>query len=184
MGLESVTIGSGVLSIGVYAFHYEDSSNYYTIPTKIIWLTNTPPSGYSTVKANVNYEANDLYTSLSSVTIYPYLSSMFEVDGVKYVPVSPSDRTCDVIDCSYSDYAENINIGQTVSYKGISMTVNDIKRYSFYNNDYIKSVKIDYPNAIGYDAFYDCDNITTVTINAETIGSEAFSVVLILLPQQ
>ena len=174
--LYSVTIGSGVLSIGVDSFGYDYYDYGYTEPTKTIWLTNTPPDGYSYARGTVNYVANDLYTSLSNVTVYPYLSSMFEVDGVKYVPVSPSDRTCDAIDCSYSQDAENINLSNTVSYKGITMTLKDIKPYSFYENQFIKDVKIDYDGNIGSRAFYDCNSISGATINIydNTIGNYAF----------
>ena len=98
--LRSVTIGTGVLSISYSAFSYSDSSTGAK-PVKVIWLTNTPPSGYEYVGGKVIYVANDLYTKISNKTVYPFLSSMFEVDGVKYVPVSPSERTCDAIDCVY-----------------------------------------------------------------------------------
>ena len=42
--LKSVTIGAGVLSISDNAFSYEYSSTGAK-PVKVIWLTNTPPSG-------------------------------------------------------------------------------------------------------------------------------------------
>ena len=96
--LESVIIGTGVLTIGsdVFSGHR---------PAKVIWLTNTPPSGYTAATGTVNYVANNLYTQLYNKTEYPFLSSLIEVDGVKYVPVSPSERTCDAIDCRYDDSA-------------------------------------------------------------------------------
>ena len=96
--LKSVTIGAGVLSISYTAFSYSDSSTGAK-PIKVIWLTNTPPSGYGKVGGKVNYVANDLYKGLSNMTVYPFLSSMFEAGAWKYVPVSPSERTCDAIDC-------------------------------------------------------------------------------------
>ena len=92
--LTSVTIPNSVTKIGDNAF----TINY----AKIIWLTNTPPAGYSDVKGLIHYVANNLYTDLSNKKVYPYLSSIFEVNGVKYVPVSPSERTCDAIDCIYT----------------------------------------------------------------------------------
>ena len=146
--LKSVTIGAGVLSISSDAFSYSDSSTGAK-PVKVIWLTNTPPSGYERVGGKVNYVANDLYKGLSNMTVYPFLSSMFEAGGVKYVPVSPSERTCDAIDCTYDAAAENINIGKTVSYKGIAMTVNNIKPYTCYQNPFIKSADVSYNGSIG-----------------------------------
>ena len=82
--LKSLTIGTGVLSIGANQ----------SKPIKTIWLTNTPPSGYGNLQGNINYVANDQYSGLNNVRVYPYLSSAFETDGVKYVPVSPAERTC------------------------------------------------------------------------------------------
>ena len=172
--LKSVTIGAGVLSISSDAFAYEYSSTGAK-PVKVIWLTNTPPSGYGYVGGKVNYVANDLYTGLSNMTVYPFLSSMFEAGGVKYVPVSPSERTCDAIDFTYDAAAENINIGKTVSYKGIAMTVNNIKPYTCYQNTSIKSADVSCNGSIGDYAFYGCGSLNNVTLsNNGDIGAYAF----------
>ena len=63
-GLNSLTIGTGVISIG---------SNQCT-PKKTIWLTNTPPSEWENLKGAINYVANEQYGSTSDVKVYPYLS--------------------------------------------------------------------------------------------------------------
>ena len=165
--LYSVTIGSGVLSIGSYAFSI--------VPEKTIWLTNTPPTGYANAKGNINYVANDQYTSLNNVQIYPYLSSMFEVNGVKYVPVSPSERTCHAIDCAYNSTAAAINVSETASFKGIAMTVKEVMPYTFYGNKHIKEVNISHKGNIGNYAFYDCDSVQSVELSNEgNVGSQAF----------
>ena len=165
--LESVTIGAGVLSIG--------SSVFSNKPTKVIWLTNTPPSGYSSAAGTVNYVANDLYTSLSNKTVYPFLSSIFEVNGVKYVPVSPAERTCDAIDCTYDSNVENVNIGKTVSYKGIEMAVQRVHKYAFYQNQNLKNVNLSLNGDVEDYAFYGCKNISQVTtVNNGNIGTSAF----------
>ena len=166
--LRSVTIGTGVLSISYNAFSGAK-------PVKVIWLTNTPPSGYENVGGKVNYVANDLYERLSNKTVYPFLSSMFEAGGVKYVPVSPSERTCDAIDCTYDASAANVNIGKTVSYKGVSMTVNNINPYTCYKNPSIISVEISFDGNIGSQAFYGCGSLNNVTLsNNGDIGISAF----------
>jgi len=168
--LKSVTIGTGVLSIGTNAFNSSSGAK----PVKVIWLTNTPPTNYSYAAGTVNYVANNQY-GLSNMTVYPFLSSMFEVDGVKYVPVSPSERTCDAIDCAYDASAENIHIGNTVSNKGISLTVKEVKPYSFYENIFIKDVNLSFGGNIGSYAFQGCTGINTATVsNQGNIGDYAF----------
>ena len=167
--LESVTIGSGVLSIGNNVFNNHR-------PDKVIWLTNTPPTGYTNAAGTVNYVANDQYTSLSNKTVYKFLSSTFEVDGVKYVPVSPSERTCDAIDCAYDESAEHVNIGATVEYKGVQMKVNQVHPYACYNNQFIKDIKLGCAGDIGQYAFYNCQEATSVEANnIGAIGDYALS---------
>lgn len=124
----------------------------------------------------MNYVANELYTSLSYKTVYPFLSSLFEVNGVKYVPVSPSDKICDAIDCNYDGTTKNINIGQTVSYKGVAMTVKDIHTCAVYGMAGLKSVTVANQGDIGQDAFRECSINGDVTIsNQGDIGQYAFS---------
>ena len=154
---------------------YQNGERSYTYirPEKVIWLGNTPPIGYENVNGKYNYVSNDSFTGLSNTKVYPFLSSMFEKDGIKYVP-NPSERTCDAIDCAYDTTAANINIGKTVNYKGVELTVKDLRPYTCYGNKYIKSVKIDYGGAIGNSAFYACDSIASADITATKIGNEAF----------
>ena len=164
--IHSLTIPSGVLSIGNSAF---------STPEKVIWLTNTPPTGYANAKGSINYAANDQHSSLSNLRVYPYLSSIFEVDGVKYVPVSPAERTCDAIDCAYNSTAAAINVSETASFKGIAMTVKEVMPYAFYGNKHIKEVNISHKGNIGNYAFYDCDSVQNVELSNEgNVGSQAF----------
>ena len=166
-GLTSVVIGSGVTFIGDKAF-------YNTNLKKTIWLTNTPPSGYNNATGTVNYVSNDQF-SISNRVVYKFLSSYFDVDGIRYVPVSPSDRTCDAIDCTYDESAENINIGKTVTNKGITLTVMKINPYTCYQNKYIKDVNLSFGGDIGDYAFQNCSALTTATINNQgAINSYAF----------
>ena len=164
--LKSVIIGTGVLSIGANAFNK---------PTKVIWLTNTPPSSYKNARGIVNYVPNDQYTSLENTTVYPYLSSMFEVGGVIYVPVSPSARTCDAIDCIYDGSTKNVSIGQTVLFKGVAMNVKEVRPYALYQNIAINDLQINNQGSVGDNAFYGCSGLTSLVIsNQGDIGSKAF----------
>ena len=163
--LRSLTIGVGVTSIGYLAF-----SN----PNKTIWLTNVPPTGYTNAKGGVNIVPNDSYSSFTNVSVYPYISSMFEIDGIKYVPVSPSERTCDIVDCLYDTTMTTISIEPKIMYKGIEMRLNDINMSAFIKNKYIKSVEITFGGNIGKSAFSNCNSIDNVVVDASTIGYYAF----------
>ena len=168
--LHSVTIGSGVQSIAASAF---TDFNGYIQPEKVIWLGNTPPEGYKNVNGTYNYVSNDLFSGLSNTKVYPFLSSMFEKDGIKYVP-NPSERTCDAIDCVYDPTAANINIGKTVNYKGVELAVKDIRPYTCYGNRYVKSVKVDYGRAIPQYAFYGCRKLEYAVLG-ESLKSMEYS---------
>ena len=169
-GLTSITIPNSVTSIGSDAFFNCSNLN------KAIWLTNTPPAGYKKVGATINYVANDQYSGLSNVKVYPYLSSLFEVGGVKYVPVSPAERTCDAIDCVCGSTAVDINIEKTVLFKGIAMNVKQVMPYTFYANKNIKTIKVENDGIVGNYAFNGCTSLATATIsNNGGIGDYAFS---------
>ena len=180
-GLHSLTIGSGVLSIGNYAigYYYSSSGSYEKDPVeKVIFLPNTPPKGHKDVNGLVYYVANDLYSncwSYRKIFVYKYLSSLFEVDGIRYVPVNPSERTCDAIDCTYAPEHTDISLCRTVSYKGVSMTLKDIKPYTCYCDTNIVKVRVVYDGNIGENAFSDCSNIMNVNIMAANIDDFAFS---------
>ncbi|MCI6803595.1 MAG: leucine-rich repeat domain-containing protein [Prevotellaceae bacterium] len=161
--LKSVTIGAGVLSVGSEAFGYSSLSGCK--PLKVIWLTNTPPDGYNNAEGEVNYVANDLYTSLNNQKLYPFLSSIFEVGGVKYVPVSPSERTCDAIDCNYDKSAEKVYIGKTTSFKGVNMSVKTIQPYVCYQNPNIQEVLLENDGVVPKYAFYNCVGLTSVIVS-------------------
>lgn len=165
--LMSLTIGSGVKSI--------NPQNFQNRPIKTIWLCNTPPTGYSDVSGKINYVANDQFKSLENTIIYPSLSSLFTVNGVKYVIVSTTDRTCAAIDCTYDASEENIHISETVTYKNISLNVQSINDYAFYKNPSIKNVEISHPGTLGNYAFYICAGIQKASLSNEgSIGNQTF----------
>ena len=164
--LYSVTLGNGIQVIG---------DNAFCSPKKVIWLSKTPPEGYTNAEGNINYVANKLYTNLSNTKVYPYLGNMFDVDGVKYVPVNPSERTCDVLDCVYNKSTAQIGINETVLYRGLVMNVKEILPYAFYGNKYIESAVIAHKGSIGDQAFYNCNNLQGVEIsNYGEIGGQSF----------
>lgn len=154
-------------SIGFDAF-------YNTKIVKAFWLGNTPPIGSWNVEANISYVSNNQY-ELNNQRIYPYLSSKFEVDGVVYVPVSPSDRTCDVVDCNYSSECSEIVISDKVINRGVELKVVNVNDYSFYGNNKILSARISNNGSIGQSAFQNCTALQTSDVsNNGAIGKSAF----------
>ena len=168
--LKSVTIGSGVQVIGKDVFE-----NHH--PSKVFWLTNTPPEGYAYAEGSINYVSNTRYTELSNVIRYSSLSSIFEVDGIRYVPVNPSARTCDAIDCTYDESVDSINIGEKVTYMGIALSVKQVSPYTCYGNKHIKDINLSFKGDIGAKAFYGCSNMTTAELGNGilSIGESCFS---------
>lgn len=104
--------------------------------------------------------------------MYPYLSSLFEAEEVKYVLVSPSERTCDAIDCAYNKSVEHIDIGKTVTYRGIALTVRKINPYTCYGNTFIKDTKLHFKGIIDQHAFYGCSAMQTAELGQEITGIE------------
>ena len=187
--IKSLTIGPNVITIEcsngeIYddyetlrpSERYTTEGRYIKTPIKVIWLTNTPPDGYENLEGEINYVSNDLFTKFKNKLIYPLLSSMFEVDGVKYIPVSMSERTCDAFDCLYNNTSSNINIGKTVSYKGVSMTVKQICPFAFIGNIYMKKAALGFDGQIGEYAFCSCHNLEDIVIpdGITAIGGCAF----------
>ncbi|MBR6319506.1 MAG: leucine-rich repeat protein [Prevotella sp.] len=168
-GLTAVTIGNSVTSIGDKAFYRANLK-------KTIWLTNTPPSGYTYAAGAINYVANEQYTYLNNKTVYPFLSSIFEVDGIKYVPVIPSERTCDAIDCVFDSTATHTKILPTATYRGVTLKVLNVQPYVCYNNDFIKDLVVDNDGSIATSAFENCDSLETAVLGKKitALGDNAF----------
>lgn len=187
--LNSVTIPNSVLSIGDYAFYSTQlktlivgaglmsiSNNAFsTEPVKTIWLTNTPPVNYELANGTVNYSSNTQHSGLNNLKVYEFLSSMFDVDGIKYVPVSPSNHTCDAIDCVYDKSFQEININSTVFYKGIEMKVLNVMPYSMYKNDNLLKINIDFAGKIGRCAFNDCKNLQIAVLGDKITSIDEYA---------
>lgn len=166
--LKSVTIGTGVQSIRSSAF--ENAK-----PARVFWLSNTPPSGYQNVGGRFNYVSSNDYYLLKNKRVYPNLSSLFEVNDITYVPVDLAERTCDAIDCMISD--EVIIVSNTVSYRDIQMTVQNIAPYFCYGNTNVRTVNImEIKGEVGNFAFSDCTHLERAVFSLEgTIGEKVFS---------
>lgn len=166
--IKTLILGSSVLSISKTA-----SPTYYLCATKTMWLGNTPPKGKEYISNKINYVSNESF-GFKDQKIYPFLSSKFTVDGTIYVPVNPSERTCDVIDCTYEPAMTKIVIAYKVVNRGIELTINEINPYSFYRNDCITDVKLSNNGSIGEYAFAYCSSIANADIRATGIGEHTF----------
>lgn len=165
--LRCLTIGSGVKEINYRAFVCQI--------TKVIWLTNTPPSGYNNVKGLVHYVPNEQFTAFNNKKVYSLLSSLFEVDGMKYIPVSLSERTCDVIDCIDDELHNEVNINPIVSYKGIDMKVLCVQPYTFYQNSNLQKVNINVAGSIGQHMFDGCKNLQRASLGKDVTAIEEYA---------
>lgn len=166
--IQSLTIGSGVLKI----------DGIYPRPQKVIWLTNTPPEGYNYVEGAINYVSNNLYTRLDKdkILVYPLLSSIFAVDGVKYVPTSMAERTCEAIDAVYDESAKLTKIGASATYRGVVMNVNYVRPYTCCGNTFIENVELTDLINIEDHVFDGCENLQSVKLpeTVEFLGESSF----------
>jgi hypothetical protein len=192
--LESLTIGEGVTSIGESAFDGCSELKLMTIPSsvstigdnafkgisflKVTWQTQTPPSGYEKVRSDIHFVRSDQFSFNypTEVVVYPLLSYMFEVDGVKYVPVSTSERTCDAFECNNNESVVNINVPSKIKYNKAEFSVKIIQPCFAYNNKHIENLTIDINGEISDYAFCGCSILKTVTLgnNITTIREGAF----------
>ena len=161
--LRTLIVGAGVQQFDKSAFSGAAQ------PIKTIWFTNTPPQNYSVAQGKINYVANSQYGSLNNKIEYKYLSSLFNVDGVTYVPVSPSERTCDAIDFNNDESISFVNIDENVSYQGINMKVLSVQPYTFYKNNSLQKINLDIEGSIGKHAFDGCANLQTVELGNDIL---------------
>lgn len=129
-------------------------------------MGDTPPSGYSNVNGLVNYVANDQYSFYNQLK-YQFLSSKFSINGIIYIPVSPSERTCDVVDCEYSSQYPDITIDEKVSNRGVEMSILNVNICAFYKNCHLQSLNISdncKVTSIPYGCFYGCSALKEFTI--------------------
>ena len=115
----SVTIPSTVAYIGRNSFG-SDNKKFINLANTRIKL-NAASSEYYVPEAKRIYVSS--YDIHQYGIEYPRLSSMMEVDGVKYVITNTTDRICEVIDSRYDETAANIVVDSVVMYRNIAFVL-------------------------------------------------------------
>lgn len=169
--LESVVIPSSVQSIGKKAF-----ANCPNLK-KVFILGNTVPEGladaFSTVEGRQAYVSSSRYSDISAlgtVNVMSNLSSMFDADGVVYVPISNAARTCAAVDATYAEDATTVSIGETTLYRGLVFTVTNVYPYVLRGNPYVTTLNYTHSSTIPDEAFYNCSSLQHVTIGGDVTG--------------
>lgn len=120
------------------------------------------------------------YTPHSSSEHFPistmeHLSSIFEVDGIKYVPVSSEQQSCAVIDCTYTPANKTVVIPAKVNYRGHEMAVAETCSYALCNNKFVENLQLKYSGAIATGFAQNCTNLRAIDFGSvDAIGDYAF----------
>jgi hypothetical protein len=164
--IKVVIIGEGVTYLGNYLFQSCDGFTYISIPESVTSISNT--AFYNGKYSFYDTDNNALSVTAPSLAGHAYKS----VGSKNLVRVDNFSGTCgDGLSYSLDSYGTLMITG-----KG---AMKDYVKYGapWYPYGDIKSIIVGSGvTRIGNNAFYDCDTITSVTVNGATaIGDGAFS---------
>ena len=82
-----------------------------------------------------------------------------------------------MIDCVYNESTEKVSIGKSVSYKGVAMTVKNVKQYAFYKNTFLQDLDLSFEGTLENNAFQGCTALNSAALGDQiaSIGAYAFS---------
>ena len=134
------------------------------------------------MKKHLHNSLRALFLSLAVLLSFPMLAVEVEIDGIGY-ELNAEMKQATVIEKSMSKYSGEVVIPESVEHEGAAYSVTSIGYEAFYGCSGLTSVTI--PNSvtsIGSRAFADCSGLTSVSIgnSVESIGEEAFSDCLVL----
>lgn len=178
-------------------------STYFSPRTtidKVFWLPNTKPE----IKGReVTYVSTSNISTDDDLKRVDFLSSNFVGDnGLRYIPISPQQRSAMLVDFNYQNDPTEITIPDLVSFKGIQMEVLQAGNYCLSDLENLKQIKVEahlseipdgfasncrslqnftvdrYPDRIGVSAFEGCASLKEFTMvdwnsNVE-VGRHAF----------
>lgn len=174
--LESVTLGSDVVTIGYGAFEGNQklvSINLENVTSvgdrafefcKSLTAANLSPNA-TTIGFNAFFECN----SLASVSIGKVSSIGITAFGRCYALTS--------IDLSYVTFMDYQAFSDCTSLETVTLGsgLKEIKQNTFNGCKSLTTINLGNIETIGYDAFYDCESLTNVDLSkAKSIGSSAF----------
>ena len=227
-GLKSVTIPNSVTDIGMCSFQYCSNLTAITLPNSVDHIGNAAfyscpnlslvniPNGVSVIGYNAfgncpkllnvychaenisstnsgafnnsPIEFATLYVPTASIESYKETqpwnefgtikSIVFEVDGIYYSVLNGEEVEVVARPEDEEKYSGNITIPSEVSYAGVEYKVTAVGYQAFYDCDDLTSLFIsESVTSIGERAFQDCDDLTSLYIpeSVISIGERAFS---------
>lgn len=184
--LKSVTIPATVDLIDSDAFL--DSFVEFPTESSITCLAKRPPTvspyafgpGIADMTLYVRkgckaaYEAHDVWKQFGNIVELPY---HFQVRNAYYQITG--ENTVSVVnrDANYYSYWSQVTIPPTVTYEGVTYTVNKIANVAFFKcPELIRVIMPSTITSIGNRSFKDCTRLTSITIpeNVQSIGLYAF----------
>ena len=120
------------------------------------------------------YEAHDVWKQFGNIVELPY---HFQVRNAYYQITG--ENTVSVVnrDANYYSYWSQVTIPPTVTYEGVTYTVNKIANVAFFKcPELIRVIMPSTITSIGNRSFKDCTRLTSITIpeNVQSIGLYAF----------
>lgn len=144
-GLSSITFGTGVNTVGEGAFYATGSlfKVFSYLPEPSASLVAEMAESGRNVPGRVTYAVSNKYTDATAwgtVFVRTDLNSMFNVDGIRYLPAANGAATVDAVDCSYERNVATVNVVDNITYNGKSYEVTSLANALTMGNPFMTTV--------------------------------------------